>query len=399
MFGKKHNLSDGLENLANMFANKRNAYNTNQAYSRIIDDFMCGELASSGITARVIAIKVSWALRNGFIFKSDEQEKYFKDNIEDKLYHAITSMLTYGRGIFILNNDDTDTNEVIGSINRNNIKIIDFEGALTAVAVGMVNNDILSPRYWKPEIYNVRGTPFHHSRVIDFVYKLPPLIKRPAYYYGGISEVELIYDQIIADSVMQRAVPAIFEKSSNYIYKLPNLHLAVSTGKEDEIFKFFTRLESIRSSYGASLVDAQTEVTTVNQSLSNMSETNNFTLQRIALVTGIPLPFLVGESIKGLNSTGDHEMTIMSSTITSLQNRYILPKLNELFKLLGFEPCEIRLPDELNKINKANLEKTMIETAVMMSDLGLDPTEYLIKNDFKVSNLNEYENENEPKEE
>lgn len=382
--GIAQSLRDGITSLTSALKNSRSVDETYRANDRILTDSECEALMLSGVSARILSIKVDWSLRNGFVFKSSEQEKYYNEKIRDALFQTVTNMLAFGRGLLVFS-DGTGASEQskpLGTINKNTVEILPFEGSLFTTSIAEIENNVMDKNYWKPNKYTIKGTLFDKSRVIDFVYKKPPLRKAPTYLWGGVSEFELLYKQLIADEVMQKAVPSIFEKSANYIYKIPGFDHALQTGKEKDIVGFYGKLERLRSSYGASLVDKETDITQVSQTLTNLDSTNIFTLQRLALVSGIPLPFLVGEAVKGLNSTGDHEMNIMQTTISSLQQRYILPKANELFERLGFPPAEMKVPDELSRADRVEYETKVMIVAQGMIDLGLDPAEYLKKNDM-----------------
>ena len=69
-------------------------------------------------------------------------------------------------------------------------------------------------------------TPQH---VIDFTYIKPTDKDRPYFKFGGMSEFQLIYNEIICDGIVQRAGASFIEKSSSLIYKMKNYARLLST--------------------------------------------------------------------------------------------------------------------------------------------------------------------------
>ena len=59
----------------------------------------------------------------------------------------------------------------------------------------------LQLRYNQAQDYYVRGNKVDVSRVIDFTYVDPVDTDKGTYQYGGISEYELIYEQLINDGI------------------------------------------------------------------------------------------------------------------------------------------------------------------------------------------------------
>ena len=132
--------------------------------------------------------------------------------------------------------------------------------------------------------------------------------------------------------------------------------------------------------YGAALIDSEDDAYTVNQTLTNLQEADSITLRRLAMVTGIPLAILVGENVKGLNSTGDNEMRIFQDTIEVLQADYLEDPINELFAKIGlgkvsFKDNQGRTPDE-----RIKFESLVIQNAIALYNIGEDHGKYLEEN-------------------
>ncbi len=168
--------------------------------------------------------------------------------------------------------------------------------------VSSVNLDLASPDYFRPKMFHVRAAAINPKRAIEFRYVEPVELDAPAYQFGGISEFELIRNEIISDQIVQRAVPCILERCSTLFYKVEGFKELLADRKEEELYDYLTALEDTRSIYGAGVVDKNDEMEVHNQQLSNLSDSDMITLRRLAMVTGLPLSWLVGEAARALTA-------------------------------------------------------------------------------------------------
>jgi len=223
----------------------------------------------------------------------------------------------------------------------------------------------------------VRGNSIHWSRVVDFTYVEPVEMDLPTYQYGGISEFELIYNQIINDGIVERASPAILEKSSNLIYRIEGFKDAMRQGKDKDLQEYIGATEDMRSIYGAVVIDKQDDVTSINQQITNLADVDQITLRRLAMVTGIPLAVLVGESVKGLNATGDNESKIYQDMLRGIQSDYLLRPIDELMIKFGLNGITFKDNQGQTPAEKISFDKMALDNAFLMFQMGEDGSKYL----------------------
>jgi hypothetical protein len=162
------------------------------------------------------------------------------------------------------------------------------------------------------------------------------------------------------------------------VYKIPGLKQLMQTKQDQHVVEYFSRIEDMRSIYGATLLDGEDDVMSLNQALSNLSEIDQITLRRLAMVTGIPLPILIGENVKGLNSSGDNEDKVFQDTIQAIQEDYIIDPLNALcdkfesMHRVSFKENQGGSPEQ-----KIAYEKMAVDIAKALFDMGRDPGKYL----------------------
>jgi len=284
--------NDGLVSLTNNLANTRNSYTQNTIVNNKLSDAENNNIYKSGIGNKIVNIKNNTAYKEGFTFDSTADEKYFNKYLAKKIKEASLWMTVFGRGVFVIIEKNKKLSEPLSKdLNKNTLLFKVFDGSM--VTANSTDRNLMSERYYKPTMYQVRGESIHHTRVIDFTYLPVREDDKPNYQYGGMSEFELINEQIINDGVIERAAPAVLEKSSTIFYKVKGFKQAIQNKKESDILSYFAALENLRSVFGAGVVDSEDAVESLTQALSGLSETDQITLRRLALVTGIPLAVLM----------------------------------------------------------------------------------------------------------
>jgi len=371
--------SDGITSLTNKLANRRNSHNNNRVTStRVYYDEMRA-IYRTGLGSKIIRVKSGIALNDTLQFESTNDKEYYEVRLQQHVKNACKFMLAFGRGLIVIQEPGADLSQPMPAINdwtRVNYQV--FSGDM--VYVQSVNYNLDSPNYYKPQYYSVRGFTIHPSRVIDMTYVQPVEFDAPEYYFGGISEFELIRNELISDQIVQRAVPAILEKSSTLFYKVQGFKELLADRKSDELVEYFSRMEDLRSVYGAGIIDSEDEVVTVAQTLSNLAESDMITLRRLAMVTGLSLSTLVGEPPKGLNGSGEGDRQVDMQTIKALQSEYLLDKINRLMSMHGRGRVWFKENQGQTDKDRITQETEVIKNALVLWQMGMDYDKYLQDN-------------------
>lgn len=373
----KQIFSDGIVNLNNMLANRRNAHFNNRMQSGRIDWDELRQIWRTGIGSKIVRLKIGIALNDTLMFESEGDRDFYEKQLQQLIKKAAKYQLGFGRALFVIHESGADLSQPLGNINDwSKVRYQVFSGDM--VYVQSVDLNLNSVNYFKPTRYSVRGFPIHPSRVVDFKYVEPVEQDAPDYFYGGISEFELIRNELVSDGIVQRAVPAMLEKSSTLFYKVKDFKSLLADKQESTLITYFTQLENLRSIYGAGVIDSEDEIQVHAQALTNLAESDLVTLRRLALVTGIPLSWLVGEAARGLNATGEGERQIMQQTIENLQSDYLLDNINKVMAMHG--RGRVWFKEDLLQSSKDKMESQSkaIENAAKLYVMGEDSNKYLV---------------------
>jgi len=153
-------------------------------------------------------------------------------------------------------------------------------------------------------------------------------------------------------------------------------------GTDVEMVDYFGRMEDIRGIYTAGLIDKEDDLEVVSQNISNLSDADMITLRRLAMVTSIPLSMLVGENVKGLNSSGNSERAAFQDAIEIIQDDYLEPKINELMRKLGKGDISFRDNQGETANDRIDYETKVIDNAIKLASIGEDYAQYLEDKDI-----------------
>lgn len=373
---------DGLANIVNQLANRRNPAAQNVQEAEKMSDSEMRSFFRTGMGQRIIGLKGSQALNDTIQFKNDAQKEKYDEHLADYVKEAVGYMLGFGRGIIVIIEgnkelEDPLSTEIDWSLSGTKIEV--FSGDMVFCPTPDI--DLRSPRYNKPKFYSVRGYQIHHSRVTDFKYVKPPEYNLPQYQYGGVSEFELIREQLINDGIIQRAGGRIVEINSTLFHKVKGFKDAMQMGNDDQIVQYVSSLADIRGIYGDGIIDAEDDVFEVSQALTNLPEVNMMSLSRISLVTGIHLIALAGESPSGLNADGSGGRAVTQDTIESLQSNYIVKPLKEFCKVMGLDDVKFKDNQGGTANERMDYETKAIDNAVKLESIGEDYSKYLAEKD------------------
>ena len=367
--------TDGLKDMFSGLVNRRNSLNRNQVVVNRLSDEELREMYKTGVMSKVFRLKAGYALNDTIKFATTEDKAFYNERIAKHFKKALKYSLGFGRGAIIVFNKDDDLSMPLKCSDPKSLQMRVFSGDM--VKANSPIYDLRNPRYYKATYYTVNGQNVHWSRVIDLTYYEPCERDKPDYNYGGISESQLVYEQFVADGVVQRAAPTIIEKASTFVYKIKGYKEKLAMKQEDAMIKYVSTCEDGRNIYGALITDAEDDVTTLTQSLTDLDKVDNVTLRRLAMVTGLGMTILIGEQASGMNSSGQEERQGFQDTIENLQSDYLLEPLAHIAKIFGLGKIEFKENQGQSAAEKVAYDKTAVDVAKILWEIGEDANAYL----------------------
>lgn len=372
------NFSDGLKSLFNNLINRRNALNNNEIVAKKLSDETLRQMFRTGVPRKIVKLKSSYALNDTLVFEKDEDRLFYEKRMSKIFKKAAMFMQAFGRGLIVIHSrTDNRLDLPLKPIaDKNDLMFSVFSGDnINALSENLTFPG--RPRYREPTTYNIRGTFIHYTRCIDLRYFLPSDQDAQQYEYGGISEYELCIDELINLGIIRRASAGIVEKASNLFYKIAGFKQRLEEKRETPLLEYVAQVADYRGISGDSIIDAEDDIVLISQQLNGVADIKNEAIRDLAMVTGIPVSELVGETVRGLNATGENEQNIKQAMVEDFQQDFLIEPLRQWFTLLNMGDVSFKENQGQSARAEAETETVYIDNATKLELIGQSSQDYL----------------------
>jgi phage-related protein (TIGR01555 family) len=262
------------------------------------------------------------------------------------------------------------------------------------LSTGQERRDPADPWFGQPEYFEITGgnqqrVRLHPSRVIPFIGQRAPEGSQHAStsWFWGDPIMQSIGEAVRNADLAQAGFASLIDKAKTDILRIPDLIATVVT--EEGEARMLTRLGALvmgESTYRATLIDKEEEWEQRQVTWTGMPEMIDAYLNIVAGAADIPVTRLLGQSPKGLQSTGEGEERDYHSMVRARQNELLAPALDQIDELLlrsalGSRPDDIYYEfaplGGVSEKDAAAIEKQAAETVKLYADTGLIPSEAL----------------------
>jgi uncharacterized protein len=363
---------------------------------------MSGEQAEAGYRSSWLVRKIvdippldmtrswrDWQANADDIQKLEAEEKRLQ--LKMKCQRALVLARLYGGSALILGTNDGDPMQ---PLRPEGTRL----GGLTYVHVlsrwqlshGPMRLDPTDPWFGQPDYFTINSVngnqeKLHPSRVVSFVGQKAPEggFYQSMSWFWGDPIMQSIGDAVKNADLAQSGFSALIDKASIDILKLKNLmELVTSPEGDDIIMKRLAAFGQGKSTYRAGVIDTEDEYTQFEVTWTGIPAVMDSFLLIVAGAADIPMTRLLGQSPKGLQSTGDGEERDYQSMIKARQDELLAPALDRIDELLipsalGSKPSDIYFEfgplQEENEKDGATIESQIATAIKTYADTGLLP--------------------------
>lgn len=201
------------------------------------------------------------------------------------------------------------------------------------------------PELGKPKFYRVMsGIPLlgnrrvHYTRCLRLTGVQVPFQQQLAENMWGISELERIYDRMIAfDSATQGAAQLVY-RAHIRVMRIKGLREAIAAGPEavGGVTKYLDMMRRFQGIEGLSVIDMDDEFAAhTHSAFSGLSDALVQFGQQLSGALQIPLVRLFGQSPTGLNSTGESDLRMYYDGILQKQEDELRVPLETVLEILA----------------------------------------------------------------
>ena len=249
---------------------------------------------------------------------------------------------------------------------------------------GELVSDMSDPDFNLPEFYTIQQpngemvAKVHHSRIVRFTGRELPLWEQMNEQYWGESEVEAIYQDVVAhDNVSANMADLTFQANLSTM-EVQNLEQLFSLGSGEQQRRFWNVLQAqsvMRSNYGVQLVNKGDSITTSSYSFVGLKEVYEAMCLNLCGASHYPMTKLFGRSPDGMNATGESDLRNYYDYVDTLRESKLRPVLEKLLPIVcmstfGVVPdgVEVEFPSLWTPTAKeqAEIEKLKAETVLFL---------------------------------
>lgn len=205
----------------------------------------------------------------------------------------------------------------------------------------------------------------HHSRVIRFTGRELPMVERMAEMYWGESEIEALYEEVVAhDNVSANMVALTFQANVNTM-EVKGLEQLFGIGSGQAQRRFWNVMQAqsvLRSNFGTQLVEQGTKLTNRQYTFTGLQEVYESMCLNLCGASHYPMTKLFGRSPAGMNATGESDLKNYYDYVDSQREAKLRPALQKLLPVLAMSAWGF-VPDDLDFSFPPLWTPTAMETA------------------------------------
>jgi phage-related protein (TIGR01555 family) len=337
----------------------------------------------------------NWQAKGSSIEDIEAEEKRL--GLQAKCQRALILARLFGGGALILSTGDADTESELDpeKIGKDGLRFVHVMNRYE-LSLGQPIMDPESPWFRMPEYFQIttagsqQNLKLHPSRVIPFIGQAPPeggrFTQSDSWFWGD--PIMLSINEAVQDAMTATAgFAALIDEAKLDIIKIPGLMTGVGTQEyEDRLMTRLGLANTGKSTHRALIIDGEEEW---QQRQVNWAGIPAVIMQFLEVVAGaadIPVTRLLGQSPKGLQSTGKGEEKDYHAKVEGDQGELLKPHLERLDPLL-LRSALGKVPDDVwwefapldkpDESQDAEIEKKAADTIKVLADTGLFQDEAL----------------------
>lgn len=265
--------------------------------------------------------------------------------LKDKCKRALILSRLYGGGAILLGTADADPEQPLrpDATRKGGLKYLHVLSR-HQLNVGQMRLDPADPWFGAPEYFELTTNAttseivrIHPSRVVAFIGQHTPEGSQLGCgsHYWGDPIMQSIGQAVKNADLAQDGFAALIEEAKIDILKIPNLTNHAATEKyEDRLLKRLQAATVGKSTWRSLMIDSEEDWQQKQISWGGMPDMLNVYLSLVAGAADIPVTRLLGQSPKGLASTGEGEERDYHSMVLARQDETLRPALDSIDQLL-----------------------------------------------------------------
>lgn len=180
----------------------------------------------------------------------------------------------------------------------------------------------------------------HHSRLLRFTGRDLPNWERQTELYWGLSEVELIYDELQKRDYTSWNIVSLITRAQILAVKDDGLAagmtgLTMTNKAYDQFVGRMMAMSESMNNQGLLVLPQTGELSAHQNSFGGLADIYNTFMLDIAGACETPVSRLYGRSITGLGQSGEGDLQVYYDTVEGKRNRELRPQIDKLYPIIA----------------------------------------------------------------
>lgn len=334
---------DGLVNVVSGLGTSKAKRSHNQFTYGILGDWMTLDAAyqTNWLARQIVDIPAEDMTREWRTIKSDGADVIRSE--EDRLLlpcacsEAISWARLYGgAGILMITGQPLDKPLNLSKVKKGSLERLVVFDRFDMNSLQLNTTNILAANYLQPEFYTINGgsQKVHWSHFARFNGAKLPRRQRVQTQGWGDSELRKCMDDVMDIVASKDGIAELMQEANVDIIKRTNLSNELASGEDDAIIQRYTLFSQMKSVVQMALLDGDETYDRKTLDLGGVAPVLELFMTWISGAADIPVTRLFGTSAKGLNATGEGDMSNYFNALSSKRQVQLDPGLRALDEVI-----------------------------------------------------------------
>lgn len=381
--------TDGLVNVVSGLGTQKAKRSFNQFKFSALSDFGSLDAAyqSNWLARQIVDVPAEDMTREWRSIKCEDAEAIRVE--EDRLRVPVTmneglcwGRLYGGAGVLMITGQDLAKPLNLNRVKKGGLQRLIVFDRFDMTALTLNTWNVLAENYLQPEFYSIRGGSqqihwSHFSKVMGA--RLPRRQMMQTQGWGD-SELRKCLDDIMDIVASKDGIAELMQEANIDVITREGLTDELANDQDATIIKRYEMFSLMKSTINMALLDKEESLDRLTLNLSGVAPVIETFMTWISGAADIPVTRLFGTSAKGLNATGDGDMSNYYNSIRSKQNTHLDPAMHALDEVLvrsalGYMPDDFNYDwnplEQLNEKEIAEAAKARAETDIAYLDANV----------------------------
>lgn len=339
----KRTMADGLVNVASGLGTDKAKRTHNRFTYALMNDYgtLDASYQSNWLARQIVDVPAEDMTREWREIKTDLSDEIRAE--EDRLFipARVNEALCWARlfggaGMLMLTGQDLTKPLNVNRIRKGDLRRVIVFDRWDLQCVTLNTWNILADNYLKPEFYVVTGggQQIHHSHIVRFEGARLPRRTQVLTQGWGDSELRKCMDDIMDIVASKDGIAELMQEANVDVVKRVGLSDELASDQDTAIVDRYALFSQMKSVVQLALLDGDEEYERKTLNLSGVAPIIETFMTWISGAADIPVTRLFGTSAKGLNATGEGDLTNYYNSIRSQQTSKLDPAMRVLDEVL-----------------------------------------------------------------